>query len=157
MGETLRQGLETYPELFLARCRKGVHRPAMERVLHGDDLMPAFTVLVPRISPGELDGRFVRLRAAVAEEDLVAERIFDEHLGGLDLRFHVEQVRHVEQFLRLRGQPLNDLLVCVAKVAHGDACKEVEVPPPVDIPEPASFALRDCDREPCVGVRDILR
>ena len=72
-------------------------RPAVERVARGDDLVAVVRPARLRVLPRELDGRLVRLRARVAEEHALRERVLAEQLGEVDLRRGVIEVRHVQQ------------------------------------------------------------
>ena len=58
--------------------------------------------------------------------------------------------------LSLVGQAFDHILVGMAEVAHGYSGQEIEITPPVHVPEPAPFALCDANGEPVVGICQIL-
>ena len=69
VAEAGQQRLDALVVLRLAGGAEGAHRPAVEAVEHGDDLVAARLA----VEPGQLDRRLVRLGAAVAEEALAVE------------------------------------------------------------------------------------
>ncbi len=121
--------LKAFLHFFLAGRRQRRHRAAVERVLHRDDLEPVRTVLLMPVAPRQLDRRFVRLRAAVAEKDPVGARMIDQHLGESDLRLGVVEIRHMDQLRRLALDRLHQIRMAVAQDIDRDATDKVDVLP----------------------------
>ena len=82
---------------------------------------------VPGPLAGDLDGRLVRLGAAVAEEDLAAVGQPRESLGQPGLRLGVEQVRAVDQPAHLLAHRLDHPRMAVAEVVDRQPGDEVQV------------------------------
>jgi len=124
VGEAGHEGFEALLVLRLAGGGHGGERPAVERVLHGDDLVPA---VHGAPLAGELEEALVGFGAGVAEEDLAAEGESGNLLGQPGLELVVEQVRAVHQRAGLLGDGGDDGGMAVADVVDGDAGHEIEV------------------------------
>ena len=112
----------------------------MERVERGDDLASP-PGLLRTVTPRQLDGRFVGLGAAVAEEHPVGEGMVAEHLGQPGLGLDVIEVRDVDQGPHLLRYRLGHGRVAVAETVDGDAGDEVQILLAVRVPHPYPFPL----------------
>ena len=129
--------------LRLAGRAEGAEGPAVEAVEHRDDLVTARLA----VEPGELDGRLVRLRAAVAEEALAAPAgALAERLGEFALGFRVPGVGHVDQLADLLPHRLDDARRTVAEQVAAPAGEEVEVAIALVVPDVRAFAAHQADR-----------
>jgi len=133
VGEAGDQRLEAGVILGLGRGGERGVGPAVEAALHRHDLVPARGVAV---GLGHLDGRLVRLRPAVAEEALAAERPLRERLGERPLGLDVPGVRHVDQLADLVADRLDHPRRAVPQQVAAPAGEEVEEPPPLGVPDP---------------------
>ena len=108
------------------------------------------------MQPGELDRRFVRFRARVAEERLAAEAPLGKHLGPAALGFGVPGVGHVDQLGHLLLHRLDDSRRTVAQQIAAPAGEEVEIPPALVVPDVRPLAADERHREPLVVRHDVL-
>src|SRR5262249_51525579 len=115
---------------------------------------PATTLRAP--AARELHRRLDRLRAAVAQEDALGERVPAEERGQLALDRRVIVVRHVQQLARLPADGLHHRGMAVAQAVHRDPREEVEVAPAVGVPQSAALAARDGERLSRIE-RDLVR
>ena len=136
----------------LGRGAGGAVGAAVKAALKRDDLV----ALLGRVQPGQLDRRFVRFRARVAEERLAAEAPLGEHLGPAALRFGVPGVGHVDQLGHLLLHRLDDPRRTVAQQVAAPAGKEVEIPPALVVPHVRPLAAHERHREPRVVRHDVL-
>src|SRR5262249_40708691 len=135
--ESWQQRLDAGVVLRLAGRAQRPHRPAVETVKHADDLVPARGI----VQPGELDRRFVRFRAAVAEEALAGEiRPPAESLAELALRLGVPRVRHMDQLCDLLLYGRDDSRRAVAEQAATPAGEEVEIAMTFGVPDVRTLA-----------------
>jgi hypothetical protein len=137
-GDVPGQRLERFAVRRLGGQRQGPHGPSVEGAVSSDHLAPAGP-------PGQLEGRLVRLGAGVGEEDPAFDvgsgrDEVDQALGQLDLRRCREEVRHVAERRRLRRDGLDDGRMRVAERVDRDPGQQVEVAPPVDVPDVAALA-----------------
>ena len=96
------QRLERRAIVFVRRDRQCAHRPAVKRFLERDDFGARFAARVP-VAARELQTGFDRFRAAVADEDPRQSGQRCQALADLPLERVEEQVRGVQQRLRLIG------------------------------------------------------
>ena len=114
---------------------EGAEGAAVEAVEHRDDLVAARLA----VEPGQLDGRLVRLGAAVAEEALAAPAgALAQRLGQLPLRLGVPGVRHVDQLADLLAHRLDDARRTVAEQVAAPAGEEVEIAVALVVPDAAT-------------------
>ncbi len=113
--------------LRLAGRRQRAERASMERLEGADDLVSLRSDVLVAMLAGELDGRFHRLRAAVAQEAPAAKEL-REALREAELWLGVEIVGHVQKRIRLLADRADDLRVAVAEPGHRPpAADEVQV------------------------------
>ncbi len=86
-----------------------------------------FSPLRRTIFTSRLDGRFIGLRAGIAEEDLFQSRFLRQKIRCLDLRFGVKQVGYVLQLFQLRRYRFHPSVVAEAQTVYADSCGEVDV------------------------------
>jgi len=103
----------------------------------------------------QFDGRFVGLRAAVAEKNLVGKRMPDQQLRQLGLRLGVIQIGNMRQFIHLLLDGSNHLRMRMPEIADGNAGHQIEIFLAVDIPDPGARPFRQYDRKPPVRIHDI--
>ena len=85
----------------------------MEGIDRGDDFEPAFVMAE---FARQFEQTFVRLRAAVAEENFARGQIsFDDRLRQPALRLVVIEIRDVDELLRLLDERLGDLRIRMAE------------------------------------------
>ncbi len=92
-----------------------------------DDLVPLGLAVHVLILADQLDAALDGLRAGVAEEHRVGERVLDQPLGQLLAVADPEQVRRVPELGALLGQGLDQVGMAVAQRVHGDTGGEVQV------------------------------
>ncbi len=96
------QRLERRAVVFVRRDRQRPDRPSVKRLFERHDLGPRLAERMP-VAARELEARLDRLGAAVAEERALEARQAREPRGELALQRVEEQVRRVQQRLRLVG------------------------------------------------------
>jgi len=131
-GEAGHEGLKSLLVLGLAGGGHGGEGPAVERVLHGDDLEPA---VQGAPFAGELEEAFIGFGPGVAEKDFAAQGNAREFLGEPGLQFIVEEVGAVHQDAGLLPDGVNHGGVAMAEIVDGDAGHEVEVFPAGVVPD----------------------
>ena len=152
--EPLRERRESLLHLGLSRCGQGCQGPAMKRVFHGDDLVTVRAVFFNGIFAGELDGGFVGLRPAVAEEHFVGKGMRHQSLGEQHLRFGIIQVRRMQEVPRLSLDGRDQIGMAVTQRIDRDAGDKVQVFPVLGIIDLTPFAPNQTDGEPGIGVHD---
>src|SRR5207244_12265459 len=100
--------------------------------------------------PCQLDGALVGLRAAVAQEDLVEPGAVRDERGQPGHGLVVVRGATVEESPGLIVQRVEDDVGRMAEAVHGPALHEIEVLPPLAVPEPGSRAL-DLDDGGTIG------
>ncbi len=150
VAESARQRLEADPHLLLAGRGQGRERPAVEGAEGRDDLVAAAAVGVAP-APRQLDRGLVGLGAAVAEEDLVGERVRAEQLREARLGLAVMEVRDVEELGGLGADGIGDRPRCVAEVGDREAGEEIEVLAAVGVPQAGALAADEGHGRPRVG------
>src|SRR6185295_16825246 len=103
-----------------------------------------------RVQPGELDRRFVRFRAGVTEKSFAAEASLRQKLSPSPLGFGVPRIRHMNQ---LSGLPLNRLnhpRRAMSQQIAAPTGEEIEIPPPLVVPNVRAFTALQTQREPSV-------
>ncbi len=110
---------------------------SVEAAFGGDE----FVFFLGGVEAGELEGGFVGLGAAVAEEALATEGAFAEQLGELALGLGVEGVVDVDQLGDLSGDGFDDFGVAVADAADGPTGEHVEDFVSVGVMEVGAFAF----------------
>ena len=103
------------------QCR---NRAAVEAVHQRHDNV---AVVLLAVFPGDFQRTFIRLRAGIAEENLLHARALAQQLCQLRLRFGIVEVRRVTeggQLMRHGGDPVR---VARAEERHADARAEVDV------------------------------
>ena len=156
VAEAFGQGLEALLHLLLTGGRQRGQRAPMERVQHRDDLEAARAVFCMRPTPRQLDRRFVRLRPAVAEEDLVGERMVHEGPRQFDLGFGIEQIRGMDQPQGLLLQRQRDFRMAVAEDVHGNASQKVQVLASLDVEHTRPLSSGERQGIPGVRVHQVL-
>ena len=140
----------------IARDRQGPVGPAVEGILHGDDLVAPAPVLEEGVLHGGLESSLDRLRAAVGKEDPV-------HAGGLlhpgrrpDRGLIVEIVGCVQNLVDLGLEGIIVGPVAVAQGKDGDPGHEVQVFFAVHIIEIHALAPVQDDLVAVIGVEQVL-
>ena len=139
-GEPREHRLEPLVELRLRRGGEPAVGAAVERSLQHDDPVPALPVAIEGPPAGQLDRRLVRLRPAVAEEDLPPGRSVGQALPQSGLDGNVEQVGDVHEAPRLLRDRARDRRVGVPQDRHGDPAEEIEVRLAEIVVQPAPLA-----------------
>ena len=140
-------GLEYLLVVRLSRGGDVHHRPAVEGVERGDDLVGAAPVDLAVLA-GELHRSLVRLRPAVADEHPVERAVVYEDLRQLQLRDGIELVGGLEERPGLLGDRVGDDRVGVPDVVDGPTCGEVEILLTVIVPDSSALATDDHDGLP---------
>ncbi len=113
--------------VVVPRHRQRPHRPAVKRLLEGDDARPLRVLLRVPVAARELQARFDRLRAAVAEEGARQPREVRQPRREFPLQRVEVQVRRVNQRRRLLGDGGGQARIGVAERAHADAGDQIEI------------------------------
>ena len=136
--------------------RQRADRPAVERLLERDDLGARLAARVP-VAARELQARLDRFGAAVAEERARQPRQARQPLGELALQRVKEQVRRVQQRLRLLGDRARQARMRVAERGHADARQQIEVLAALGVEQTHALAAHERDRLPPVGLQHVPR
>ena len=139
-------GKHRFQALLVLRLRgrgRGRHRASVEGVLEGDDLVFA---LRRRVEADELNRRFVRFGAGVAEERFAAEAAFGEHFRPNALLFLVPAVRDVQKTLDLFFQRFDDRFRTVPEEVATPTREKVEITNALGVPNVRPFAANERDR-----------
>jgi hypothetical protein len=98
----------------------------------------------------------VRLRAAVAKENLAVAKALDELGGKSALRFREIKVGDVDEFFGLFDERFGDGGMAVAQAGDGDAAAEIQIAPAGDIVHLAAGAVAQDQLKPAVAGHDIF-
>ncbi len=150
-------GTEAAGVLLLPAGGDGEQRAPVEGVLRRDDPQLVRAEPVVRVAARELQRRLVRLGTGIAEEHALGERGVGQPLGEPQRRFVGEPVRHVPQPARLLVDRLDHRRMAVAQRGDRDAAAEVDVHPPVLVPDARTLAAhRDEGRRGEAGHHDLV-
>ena len=122
--ESRRERAEVLMEAVLPGRRQRRNRAAVEAVHQCHDNV---AVVLLAVFPGDFQRTFIRLRAGIAEENLLHARALAQQLCQLRLRFGIVEVRRVTeggQLMRHGGDPVG---IARAEERHADARAEVDV------------------------------
>src|ERR1043165_1958152 len=97
--------------------------------------------------PRDLVKPFVRLGAAIAEKNFSRSDALHQLSRKLSARLRVIEIGNVHQLLRLLGQCVCDLGVCVSQTTHCNAGGEIQIATPAHAPNFASSAMRESQRK----------
>ena len=142
---------ERSPIALVSRQGQRAHRAPVKAALERDHPAPA-----GRREARELDGGLDCFGAAVAEEDARHPGEVREALGEKTLRRVEEQVRDVEEVIRLLAERLHETRMAVAERIHGDAREEVPVDLPVRVDELRALARKRVKGRALVGAEDVV-
>src|SRR5207302_9968058 len=114
----------------LGRAAGGAGRDgaAVEGACRGDELERAVAVAWAPFA-GQLDGRFIRFGARVAEEDARGERELDQAPRQVDLRLREIEIGRVDQRAALCADRADHVRMRVPEQVDRDSCDEVEILP----------------------------
>ena len=149
--ETVRDGREAVLEPLLPRGGHGRVGATVERLVQRDDFVGVHVFDALHVAAGQLDLRFVGLRAGVAEERLLEVAEGQQFLGEFKLLFLIEKVAHMDELAGLLFDDLREFLVAVAEAGHGDPGEQIDVFLAVEVGEPGAFPAGDADGIPPVG------
>ena len=155
IDEALGQGSKIVVEDILTGRGQGGDRAAMEAVFQGDDGGIVLTLFLLRPLPGGLDGALVRLRAGIAEEDLLHAGLFAEHLRKLYAWLRIIEIRNMLERAELLGDGGHPFLVRHAEDINGNAGRQLDIFLARIVPDERTLALYNCHGEARVGVRNI--
>src|SRR5262249_13847949 len=142
VAEAGQQRFQTLVILWLPGGAEGAQGAAMETIKHADDLVTPWLA----VEPGQLDRRFDRLGAAVAEEALPLEAAaFAERLGQQSLCFGVPGVRHVDELAHLFTHRRDDTRRTMAEQVTAPAREEIEVALALGVPDQRTLAAHQAD------------
>src|SRR5262249_13101071 len=151
--EAGQQRLEALVILRLTGGAEGPERAAVETVHHRDDLVAPRLAVQPR----QLDGRLVRLGAAVTEETLAFQAAaLDQLPGELTLGLGVPRVGDVDQPPDLVADRLHHARRAVANQVAAPAGEEVVVAVALGVPDVRPLAAHQGDRVARVVADDVL-
>jgi hypothetical protein len=142
---------ERRPIALVSRQGERAHRAPVKTAFERDHPAPA-----GRRETRELDGGFDRLGAAVAEEDARHPGEVREALGEKALRRVEEEVRDVEELIRLLTERLHEARMAVAERVHGDAGEKVPVDLPVRVDELRALAGERVKGSALVCAEDVV-
>ena len=150
------QRLERRAVVLVGSHRQRAERPAVKRVLERDELGARLAARVP-VAPGELEARFDGLGAAVAEKRARQARELREALGQLSLQRVEEQIRGVQQRLRLVGDGARQPWVRMAERRDADARQQVEILASLRVEQADALAAHERDRLTSVRLQHVPR
>ena len=108
-----------------------------------------------RGSPREFETGFHRFRAAVADEDPRQSGQRCQAFTDLPLERVEEQVRGVQECLRLIGNGPGQPLVRMTERGDADARQQVKVLPALRVVEAHTFSAHEGERCPAVCLQDV--
>src|SRR5581483_1958502 len=115
-------------------------RAAVEGAFEGDDAVAFGMALGGMMLARHLDHAFHRLRAGIAEEDVVGKALLAQPGGELFAVGAPEQVRHVPELGRLLLQRLDEMRMGMAQRVHRDARGEIEIALAIRRDQPGALA-----------------
>ena len=133
------QRLERCAVVLVRGHRQRAKRAAVERLLERDEFGARLAARVP-VAARELEAGLDRFGAAVAEERARQARQLRQPLGQLALERMEEQVRRVEQRLRLIRDRARQPRMRMAERGDADAGQQVEILAPVRVVQPHALA-----------------
>ncbi len=146
VGESRGTRAESVGVLGLAARGDGEERPAVEGVERRDDAKFLRAEMIVRVAARELERRFVRLGAGVAEEHALRERRIDQFFRQPQRRLVGHPVGDVPDGLRLIVQRLDHRRVAVTERGDRDAAGEVDVHAALLVPHARSDAAHGDER-----------
>ena len=151
------QRLERLAVVLVPRHRQRAHRPAVERVRERDELRARrLAARVPEAAR-ELQARFDRFGAAVAEERALEPGERGQPRRQLALQRMKVQVRRVRQRRRLLAERARQSRMPVAERRHADARDEVEVRAALFVEQARAGAALEHHGQALVGLQHVLR
>ena len=151
--EAGQERLEAGLRLAVAGGRERRHGAPVEAAVH-DHHARCGDVPAVAVETGDLDGRFVRFGAGVAEEDVVHAGDGAQPAGKAFLGRNAVEVGRVQQRRCLLGNRRGHLGMGVAEAADGDARQGVEVCLAGVVVESGAFAARERYGQAGVGGHD---
>ena len=127
----------------------------MERLLERDEFRARLALRVP-VPPRELQARFDGFCAAVAEKGSRQARQRRQPLRHLPLQRMKEQIRNVNQRLRLVGDRARDARMRVPERRDADARQQVEVFPAFRVEQPDALSANKVDRIAAVRLENVF-
>ncbi|MNF77315.1 hypothetical protein D3C84_594560 [compost metagenome] len=127
MGDVGGLGTEAVRVGSLAADADGEEGAAVEALMEGDDLGLVGTELLDGVTTGQLERRFVRFGAGVAEIDLLGKGGGDQLLGQTQGRLVGHHVGEVPQLLALGFQGFDQLGMAMAQAIDRDPAREVDI------------------------------
>ena len=155
-SDARQQRLERGAVVLVRGHRQRAEGPSVERVLERDEFRARFAAGVP-VATGKLEAGFDRLGAAVAEKGARQPRQLRQPLRELPLQRVVEQVRRVDQRLRLIGDRARQSRMRVAERGDADSRQQIEILAPVRVVQPHALAAHERDRQTLVRLQDVSR
>jgi hypothetical protein len=126
----------------------------VKAVLERDDAVARRALRVP-VAPRKLQRRLDRFRAAVAEERSRQAGERRQPRRQLPLQRVEEQIRRVQQFVRLRGDGRGETRMRMAERGHADPGDEIQIGAARRVEQAAAAATLEHDRRPAVDLQDV--
>ena len=124
-------GLKSFPVVGISRYGKGAHGPAVERMIHGDDLMIGAAILQISIFPRGLDHSFNSLCTAVGEKYPVHLCCFRQLVRRFHSRHRIIIIGDMGDFLYLIAESIDELFfqlgITVAQGIDRDPRTEIQI------------------------------
>ena len=155
-GESAGERVKIAVKDLLPRRGEGRDGAPVEGIFKRHDFVAAPAVFIEAVLAGGLDHALVGLRARIAEKHLVGKRPLAEGFGHLHHRRGVVEVGDVLEGGRLLRDRRGPPLVAEAEGVDPDAAGKINVGFPVLVQAGGVFAAHRRQREPPVGVRDVL-
>ncbi len=143
--EAFGHGREAVLKAFLPRGGHGRVGAPVKSLVERDDLVGVAVPHPLHVAPGQLDLRFVGLRAGIAEEGLAEVGEGEQLLGQIELFLLIKKVAHVDELAGLFFDDLRQFLVAMPEARHRDARQQVDVFLAVDVGKPGALAAGDGD------------
>ena len=144
--EAVRDGREPVLKAFLPRGGHRRIRTPVECLFQRNDFVGVDVLHPLHVAAGQLDLRFVGLRAGVAEERLSKVAQGQQFLSQFKLFFLIKKVAHMDELAGLLLDDLGDFLVAVAEAGYRDPGQQVDVFLAVEVGDSGAFAAGDADR-----------
>ena len=154
--DTAHQRFERLLIVGIAGDGKGADRPAVEGMLHRNDLMVCMTIPKVGVLAGSLDRTLNGLCSGICEKHFGQPGVGDHLLCRLQQRPVVEQIGRVDDLVDLILQCLVIGFVSIAKRKDSNSGSEVEILLPVHIIKMHALSMVKYDRETIICVKDDL-
>src|SRR4249920_3065224 len=140
--------------MFVGGHRQRAERAAVKGFFERDEFGSRLALRVP-VAPRELQACLDRFRSAVADESPRQTRQRSQALGDLPLQWMEEQIRGVNERVRLFRNRVGQTLVSVAQRRDADSRQQIEIVVPIRIVESDPLAADEGHRLTAIRLQNI--